>query len=522
MTVLVPILLATLTIWDYPARQPAHERLREDFIRAINAQDADAMGKAAVQGVKLLPDDPTWRFNLACSLARKGRRDEALDELEEAIRLGYRDVKAISGDADLAPLASVPRFKDLVEYAGELADSPLSLVNPLYATPAEGRFGDTVVLGEQNVTWDFDAGCFVARVELTGPAAPNAGDLYFNRDNGHSVPVVTNWPGLTSVKLDRDARQRNAGLDFPDMLFPYPVFGNCSRALTVGPYWRSLPRALMTTEARRLRLMHRLYLSNQFWVYPAVFDFPGPGTNGDVFASVTPYWLATQGRSWSDQYYLRAGLRVSRSLKPEVKASVLARGLLAPTIQALVRKSLKGVRTEEDYLTPLAHPTAFAPNGIDIVRLEHTAADLAADAVPPVAFITGVTTPPVVPRPPVPELTYTAPCAWAFILRADKPVRTFFIKAKGGAEYAFAAVHDEKGLAKVEQVEPGVAKVVIDRSGMTPTNRIDIGVFAKGPKTGWGAPSFVSFAVVDPEAPYSDPVLTPRAAQSELDELDIR
>lgn len=521
MTVLVPILVATLSIWDYPSRQPAHERLRDDFIRAIGARDANAMGKAAAQGVKLLPDDPTWRYNLACSLARKGRVDEALDALDEAIRLGYRDAVAIAGDADLAPLAKNPRFKELVEYAEELEDSPLSLVNPLYAIPAEGSFGGTLVLGGQNVTWDFDAGCFLARVSLSGASAPNAGDLYFNRDGGHSVLAVTNWPGLTSVKLDRDARARRIGLDFPDMLFPLPVFGNCSRALVDGPYWRSLPRAMMTTDARRLKLMHRFYLSNQVWVFPVVNDYPSPGTNGDVFASVTPYWLATQGRSWSDQYYLRAALRVSRSLKSEVKASVLARGLLAPTVQALIRKSLKGVRSEADYLTPAAHPTAFPPNGIDIVRLEHTAAALTSDEIPPVAFITSVTTPPLQPKPEVPELTYFTPCAWAFVLRSDRPSRTFFIKATGGSEYAFAAVHDEKGMAKVEKLEPDLARVVIDRTGLSPTNRIDIAVFAKGQATGWGAPSFVSFAVIDPAAPYSDPFLTPKSDSEQLNELDV-
>ena len=44
---------------------------------------------------------------------------------------------------------------------------------------------------------------------------------------------------------------------------------------------------------------------------------------------------------------------------------------------------------------------------------------------------------------------------------------------------------------------------------MSVTNRIDIGVFGRNADTGWGAPSYVSFAVVDPSAPYSDPVLTP-------------
>ena len=43
---------------------------------------------------------------------------------------------------------------------------------------------------------------------------------------------------------------------------------------------------------------------------------------------------------------------------------------------------------------------------------------------------------------------------------------------------------------------------------MTVNNRIDITVVGRNPGTGWGAPSYVSFAVMDPSAPYSDPALT--------------
>ena len=512
MTVFVPLLVAVLSIWDYPARQPAHERLRDEFVRGLQSAakgDYSRMTSAARQGVALLPEDPTWRFNLACALAHGPDHDAALDTLEKAIDLGFRDPKAIAGDADLRPLAKLQRFKDLVEYAEDVKDRPVVLNNPLYSVPAYGTFGQPVTLGEQNVSWDFDRGAFLARVELTGGAGANAGDLYFNLDGGHSQPVVTNWPGLTPVRLDRDAREHGIGLDYPNMLFPYPVFGNCSRAMTVGPWWRSLPRAMVTTEARRLRLMSELYHSNQFWVYPAVFDFPGPGTNGDVFASVTPYWLTTQGRSWSDQYYLRAALRVSRSLKPEVKRAIVTKGLLAPTIQTLLRRSLRDVKEDEDYLTPKAHPTAFPPNGLDLPRLEAAAAALTVETVPPAALIAGVTTPPVDPAPLWPELTYISPHAWAYVLRAEQPKRVFFVKAVGGSEYAFAAVHDEKGLATVEKVSPDTAKVVIDRTGLTVTNRIDVAVFAKSPTSSWGAPSFVSFAIVDPKAEYSDPALTP-------------
>ena len=61
------------------------------------------------------------------------------------------------------------------------------------------------------------------------------------------------------------------------------------------------------------------------------------------------------------------------------------------------------------------------------------------------------------------------------------------------------------------RLAPSVAQVTIDRRGLSPTNRVDITVVGRNPGTGWGAPSYVSFARMDPSAPYSDPVLTPLA-----------
>lgn len=53
-------------------------------------------------------------------------------------------------------------------------------------------------------------------------------------------------------------------------------------------------------------------------------------------------------------------------------------------------------------------------------------------------------------------------------------------------------------------------KVMIDRIGLSPTQRVDIAIVGRNPGTGWGAPSYVSFARMDAASPYSDPILTPR------------
>ena len=373
------VMLAALSVFDYPARQARHDELRGQFISAVADGDAEAMESTCREGVALLPEDPTWKYNLACSLSRAGKKAEALDALERAIRLGFRDTVAIGNDKDLRPIAGDRRFEDLLALAERLAGKP-ALFGPMSSIPADGQAGSTIIVGEQNLSWNLDAKCFIAKLAMDGADGPgNAGDIYLNRDGGHSVLKTDEFPGLTKVSLARECREHHIDMGMPNMLFPCPVFGNCSLAIVGGPMWRSMPRALMTTESGRLGLMQRLYLSNQVWVFPAVYDIAPVGTNGDVFASVAPFWISTQGRSWSDLYYLKAALEVSRSLKPDVKRRIVSQGLLAPTVQTILRKSLKGVANEDDYLTPKAHPTAFPQKGLDLARLKSMSAALTED-----------------------------------------------------------------------------------------------------------------------------------------------
>lgn len=504
-----PILLAVLSIWDYPIRQPAHEQLKSRFVLAMRSGDAKTMEETCRKGVEILPDDPTWHFNLACSLAYYPKRaEEALDELEEAIDLGFRRPDEIANDSDLKRLSGNRRFKELVEYAKELQTRPL-MTGPLATVDATGVFGGSIALGEQNLGWDFERGHFEARLKLVkGVELPWTGDLYMNRDGNHAPMNLKEFPGITEVKFDAAGRARKMDLNAPNVCYPYPTFGNCSMAFK-GPFWRSLPRALMTLEANRLKSMEKLYLANQFWVFPSNEDTAPVGTNGDVFASIAPYWLTTAGRSWSDRPYLKAALLASAAFRKEVKAEIVRRGLLTPTIQTLMRKSLVNVKNEADYLTHLAHPTAMPPNGIDTNRLVAAAAALKVSEIPPLAVISAELVPPVTTAP-FPELTYRSAFAWAYVLRAEDTTRTFFIRAIGAKEYKFVKTHGEGIEVKIEQVKPNEARVTINRTGMSPTKRVDIAVFARNPGTGWGAPSYLSIARMDLSAPYSDPVLTPQ------------
>ena len=96
-------LLAALSVWDYPERQLRHDALRQQFTAAVREGDTATMEETSRKGMELLPDDPTWRYNHACSLAwYPGRAEEALDELEKAIDLGYRASPTIAASGSLS------------------------------------------------------------------------------------------------------------------------------------------------------------------------------------------------------------------------------------------------------------------------------------------------------------------------------------------------------------------------------------------------------------------------------------
>jgi len=59
---------------------------------------------------RLQPKDPTVRYNLACSYALLGRKEEAFAALREAVRLGYVDAEHMREDPDLESLRDDPRF----------------------------------------------------------------------------------------------------------------------------------------------------------------------------------------------------------------------------------------------------------------------------------------------------------------------------------------------------------------------------------------------------------------------------
>ena len=538
-----------VSIYDMPRIWPRHSQLRQELIAAIRRGDIPTMEATCRAAIEIMPTDATWRYNLACALAYREKPGLALTELEKAIELGFRDAAAIEKDSDLARIAKEPRFAELVAKARSLQGKPVP-GQPVHK-PATAPAGSTITLTETNLVWNFDHGLFEALVKLEDPRRPlpdlaaqfssskptsperpyvaawlsegtgagNTGDLYVNRDAGHSQLAVGDYPNLTAIRNDAAGIAASIHLNHPNTLYgSMPVFGNISRGMSSGAFWRSMARASLTTPGLAAR-MDLLYRNNQFWVMPAVRDYGNPEI-GDVFAAAPPFQLVTLGRSWSDQPFLRAALAASASFVRPTKQALVRRRLMGPTLQWLLRRTQKGVGSDSDYLLPVAHPTAFDAKRLDAAALVQRAHSLRPDEIPPAVSLSLMNSrmfPIKFPEPgrdypdTVSEMLFATSSAIAFVLRSPDGVRSFLVRAQTypeddpGATFAWRVVHGPADAVKIsiplgETItgpEKGLAQIMVDRRQLT--NRIDVACFAKTHNTGFGAPSIVSFYPVPQE-----------------------
>ena len=566
-----------LPVWRMPQVWPRHVQLRQQLINVMKEGDDAKMEAVCHEALSAIPGDATWHYNLACALAKRGAPG-ALAELENAIDFGFRDADGIAKDPDFARVRENPRFAELVEKARGLRGKP-GRGHP-EVSPTAVQPNGHLLLNETNVVWNFDAGVFEAMFHVTDPTTPiasqanafrksepnepdrpyviawisegtaasNLGDVYYNRDRAHSPLTLTDFPGIVNVQPGPAARAARVDEDHPNMLFPNcAVFGNASRARLGGAYWRSYPRASMTDPGLANR-MNLLYRNNQFWVFPAHMDY-GKKDIGDVYPGVAPFQMVSVGSSWSDQAFLRAALAASASFTRMTKQAIIRRNLMGPTLQWLLRRTYKGVDSEDDYLSPTAHPTAFRGNDLDTVRLVQKAHALLPEQIPPLVAIDLInsrvhTIPYPVPGrdyPDVaPEILYFTSSAACIVLRAPEGTRPFLFRARidgapaaGPASFTWRVVHGDASAVTIKAPdgessatpEKGIAQITVDRRRIK--ERIDVACFAKTTDTEWGAPSFISFFPIpqesrtyrsdgqiesidysNPEGVYSDPAVS--------------
>ncbi len=576
--------LAAPNVFEMPLVFPKHRALRQRLMESLRAGRADEMEKVCREALELMPTDATWHYNLACALAYYADKQPALDTLERAIELGFRDVNAIQNDNDLKPLTGTPRFKALLEKAKALAHKPVEGITP--AAPVTALTGRPVEVNAANTVFDFDSGCFIALIALAradnrktsayaadyrGPAAAevagwirsdeasgNFGDLYVNRDGGHSLLAVTNFPGLTPLAYGKDAVAHNAHRGLPNMFFDQPALGNASLSMVSGPMWRSLPRMAVTDPFQPLN-MFRFYVANQLWVFPAHKDYESG--KDDHFPANTPYYVVTQGSSFSDRPFLEAFAATMAAFRPETKRALTVRKALAPVLQMILRATRKGLRTPEDYLTGAAHPAVFDAAGLDAAAMVRMAHAMTPETIPPLVALRVLKDEQAVAGRDFfdlrPEGLFDTPFAIARVARGVARVRRMTLGAslapeKAGIKFRWVVLQGDPAKVEIKALDANASKVELSVAyhgvyrpagpdglpSATRSSRVDVGCFVKSGDY-YSPPALVSVCCLPNETRvyrddgqalsvdysnaarrYADPALTMQKGWKDLYEYD--
>ncbi len=539
---------AEIPLFERPKTFRQHTLFLHQMMQAMRAGNIEQMEEVCRQAVEVMPEDATWTYNLACALAYRADKSDSLQMLERAIDLGFRNADAIEADNDLKQLKGEAKFADLIARARALKDKPVE--GAQVVVPPTVMTGLPVEINSSNTVWNMDLGCFQSYFRVLpaagssqakaeayqgpaadlirgwiseGSAAGNGGDLYMNRDRGHSKLEVADFPGLTPVVYGPEAVAAQADYNLPNTLFDYPLIGNSSTAMTQGPYWRSLPRAGVSDQFSAI-LLARLYLSNQMWFYPEHRDYDSE--QGDLFAVNAPFYTVVQGSSFQDKPFLRAFAAAMAALPPETKRFLTGSKLMAPTLQMLLRYTSGNVREPGDYLSGAVHPAVFDGQDLNVTNLVKMAHELQPEDVPPVVNlqitredqnVSGVD---YFDR--MPEALLNTPCCIGRIARGVGYERKMVVQAqaafKGTPEYKWVLLQGDPAKVKIRNLNRDGSSVEItvawhgfyrpvNQDG-TPrrlmSGRVDIGCFIKGRRY-YSAPSIISvYHLPSEERVYND------------------
>ena len=533
---------AVTNVFEYPLVFQRHQQLNSEMQRAMHQRDIVAMERVCRAGVALLPENPVWRYNLACALAVQKRQAEALEALNRAVDLGFRDTRAIAGDEDLASLHDLPAFQQLQAKARKLQGQPVEGQPLLAPNPVSNNIAYVTA---SNTSWDLETGHFMSFFTMpsnppppsafaprwSGPAsalirpwmsanlaAGNYGDFYDNRDDNHSRLDCTPFAGLIPIQYDTEARRYGAHYGLNQFLYNGVVLGNSSVALTSGPYWRSLPRGALT-EGSTIAFLFTQYMRNHLYCYPSHHDYDTRGL-GDLYPVNQPYLLISQGSSGSDQPFRQAAAATLAALQPETKRYLVAHGLITPTLQMLLRASQKCLVRPDDYLTGAAHPAAFDANQLNVDQMVRMAHELSISDIPPVVALRTLADSRATPGldffdAVAAETLYDSPCAISRVIRSTAHRHTLTIDAQLTAmptngwrlnwvvlsgdpqKVALRPLKADNSQLEISVTYPGGRFPSVAGQPLQ-SSRVDIGIIASR-GSHYSAPSFVSFFYLNNE-----------------------
>jgi hypothetical protein len=357
-----------------------------------------------------------------------------------------------------------------------------------------------------------------------GTAAGNVGDYYDNRDRGHSMLRMSKFPQLEMINYPDQAKAQRVdwGLQYR-MVFKHVMLGNSSTASRPTESGSNARHAMTTGPLPGL--MYQQYVNSNLYVYPEHLDYD-PGRNarggyGDLFPANFPYLIISRGSSGSDQRFVEAAAFTLAAFRPETKQRLVGAGLLMPTVQMIFRSCNRDVVRPGDYLTGLAHPTAFDGRDLDPLAMVRMAHAMDPNQVPPMVQLRVVED--LQGRegldwfaPGLGERLFDTPCAIARIGRSVQKVRRMVISAeesydlnKRPLSYHWALLRGDPNRVQIKPLNENQSLVEL-RVAFTPSRpiwpgadiespRVDVGAFVNNGKY-FSAPGFVTVYFLPNEA----------------------
>lgn len=356
-----------------------------------------------------------------------------------------------------------------------------------------------------------------------GTAAGNSGDYYDNRDGGHSLLDMASYPQLRKIEYGEDEIRQRLHWGTQSRILPQVVFGNSSTS--AAPEQGGSNARAYYADPRGLEFLFAQYVRNNLYIYPEHQDHDpgrnGAGGYGDLLPTNTPYLIACQGSSGSDQPFMRALPYVLAAFRPEVKKRLVESGLLMPTVQMILRITNRSLSGEGDYLTGKAHPTVFRGSDVDALAMVRMAHRILPSDIPPVALIRVIEE-----ETPVrgidhfePELTESladTPAVVARVFRGKNGTRTMAVSAERSRDpngrplqFHWAVLRGDADRIRIayRNAARSVAEITVPYHGRRPVEegsplescRVDIGVFAHNGRY-YSPPAFVTFHALDDEA----------------------
>ncbi|MBL8796594.1 MAG: putative Ig domain-containing protein, partial [Planctomycetia bacterium] len=359
---------------------------------------------------------------------------------------------------------------------------------------------------------------------VEGTAAGNTGDYYDNRDGDHSPLNLNPWPQLDQIIYTPEDIKVRRHWAAQQTIVPHVTFGNSSTSAPVTNSGSNI--RFYYTHPRGMAFLYQQYRSNNLYMYPAHHDHH-PGHNGkpfygDVYPANSPYLIASQGSSGSDQPFMRAVPYTLAAFRPEVKKKLTETGLLMPTVQMIFRATNKHLTDPKEYLTGKAHPPVFEGSWVNDRKMVELAHEIELKTIPPLAMLKVVEE----DKPEIgkdyfeaglTEVLHDTPCVIARVVRGGKQMRRIVVSAEESIDinqqplkYHWVVLRGDAARIQIKPLNDSGSRVEIlvpyhERRPVDghhlkiDSNRVDIGAFVHNGAY-YSPPAFVTLHTLDSEA----------------------